>query len=126
MVAMSGEGARTTMTAGLNLVFELFNADDGIKAERLLSKLATICKRVHGSDHGLTHNIVSELQAIKVRYVKINYQHESKSFEVLRYEEDEKKYVVQGTIADPRNIGKERTVTIAIDDVLPDLGTPVL
>ena len=83
MVAASGEGARPTMTAGINLAFELLNADHGIEAARLISKLSSTRKQVHGPDYGLTHDIASNLQICKVRCAALKYQNESKSFQAL-------------------------------------------
>ena len=62
MVATSDEEAQTTISAGINLAFELLNADHDIEAERLISKLAATNTQVHGPDYGLTHDIASNLQ----------------------------------------------------------------
>ena len=125
-VDQCSEKAQTTIESGRNLAIALYNANQTVEAERLLTNLAATSKRVHGPHHGLTQNVASDLQICKVRYVQIKYQNEWKAFQALRYKEDWKKCIVQGPIADPRNIQDEKTVTIATEDILPDLGTPIV
>ena len=61
-----------------------------------------------------------------MRQVSINVGGKYQHFQALRYEEDGKKYVAQGTITKPRNIQDEMTITVASKDVFPFIGTPVV
>jgi hypothetical protein len=63
-----------TISAGRNLAVALHNAYHGIEAERLLTELASSCKRFHGPDHCLTQRVESDLQKCKVRKVWINFE----------------------------------------------------
>ena len=109
----------------MNLATTLEKAHHSIEAERLLTKLVAISKRVHGPDHNVTKEAESNLQRCKVRCVRINSR--IGVFQALRYEEDGKKCVVQGPIANPRNIQEGGTLTVDSSDVLRfALGTPVV
>ena len=44
----------------------------------------------------------------------------------MQYKEDRNKCIVQGPIAKPRNIQDETTFTVASDDVIFRLGTPIV
>ena len=48
------------------------------------------------------------------------------AFQALRYEEDGGKCVIQGPIADPRNIQSEQMLTVASEDIILGHGTPVV
>jgi len=43
-----GESAQTTIETGMNLAFDLCEANRAIEGEMLVTKLAAMCKRVHG------------------------------------------------------------------------------
>lgn len=62
-----GEGAIDTLNCGKNLAWDLFMAAHVVEAEKLLLKLATVSKQVHGSDHSITKKIRS-LQRIMSLY----------------------------------------------------------
>ena len=114
------------MTTGLNLTRDPRKAKQVIEAGRLLKQLVTTCKRIHGPNHGSTKKTESKLQVFNARYVLVRYQNGWKFFQALRYEGDGKKCIVQGPITKPRNIETERTITVATEDILPALGTPVV
>eukprot|EP00571_Detonula_confervacea_P002336 CAMPEP_0172332054 /NCGR_PEP_ID=MMETSP1058-20130122/62241_1 /TAXON_ID=83371 /ORGANISM="Detonula confervacea, Strain CCMP 353" /LENGTH=468 /DNA_ID=CAMNT_0013049331 /DNA_START=1091 /DNA_END=2497 /DNA_ORIENTATION=- len=125
-VELSGQEAIATITAGLNLAVALKASDHGIEAERLLIKLAAMCRQVHGPDHGLTQSAEFNLQDLKARIVASKTQDGWTRFQALRYKEDGEKCVIQGPIAEPRNIQDEKAVAVASDDILVTLGTPVV
>lgn len=54
---LNGEGALNTLDIGTILARDLMKADRLAEAESLLLKLATVSKRVHGSDHDMTKTI---------------------------------------------------------------------
>jgi len=122
-----GQEEISTIRSGVNLANALKKARRGIESERLLTKLVAISKRVHGPDHPITKSAKSNLQQFKVRYVRIQSRNEKEIFQALRYEEGGGKCVVQGPIADPRNIQDE--VTFAVDNTADlgfGLGSPVI
>ena len=102
--------------------------DQVIEAERLLTKLVAISKRVHGPDHQLTKKAESDLQFQKVRYVDVTRNDKWERFQALRYDESGKKCILQGPITDEcsRNVQEERTLTVATEDILFADGTPVI
>ena len=120
-----GQADTTTIRTGINLVVDLKNADHGIEAERLLTKLASSCRRVHGPDHQLTQRVESKLQKYKAREVRIDFGGE-KRFQALRYTEDGNKCIVQGPIVNPRNTQEEKQITVASSSIFVTLGTPVV
>ena len=115
-VEQYGQDAAVTIGAGVNLARALCNAYDLVDAGRLLTKLLPITKRVHGPGHNATQQVDSALQHLKVRKVTSEVEGEQKNFQVLRYEEGRKKCAIQGPITEPRNIQKEKVITVASDD----------
>mmetsp|Transcript_7831 Transcript_7831/g.14074 ORF Transcript_7831/g.14074 Transcript_7831/m.14074 type:complete len:169 (+) Transcript_7831:3-509(+) len=70
LVEKYGEESQTTVTSGMNLAVKLDETNRAIEAERLRTKLAAVCKRVYGPDHGLTKEAESDLQASKVKLIR--------------------------------------------------------
>ena len=118
-----GQESTNAIQAGSLLANALIGMYRSIEAERLLTKLSVICKRLHGPQHDITRQAESDLQRCKVRYVKIKHRQEWEWFQALRYEE---KCVVQGPVLNPRKVQEEETFTVATKDIRPDLGTPVI
>ena len=109
--------------------FALKKAGRGIEAERLLTKLVVISKRVHGPDHVITKRAASLLQQCKVRYVNVVIKSPLigvQAFQALRYEQGGGKCVVQGPIAQPRNIRVEKIFTVPSAHIIFGSGTPVI
>ena len=121
-----GQDALITLHLGVDVAVTLKQANNGIEAERLLTKLATISNRVHGPDHVLTKKADSHLQQCKVRCVNIESKDGEQCFQALRYEDDGGKCVLRGPIADPRNVQEEEMFTVTSQSVRPTLGTPVV
>lgn len=115
-----------TIRSGIDFALSLYNTDRSIESERLLTKLAAISKRVHGLDHWITKEIESDLHTNKERFVKIKSRNGKQLFEALRYEQDGKKCVVQGPIAEPRNAQEEETFAVDTADLRYALGTPLI
>ena len=120
-------GLEGSIEIGVNLAVTLKGAYRGIEAERLLTKLVAISKRVHGPDHNTTKRAESELLDCKTRYVGIKYGDEINVFQALRYEEDGDKCVAQGPIMEPvRDTQAEQMFTVAASDLMFVFGTPVV
>lgn len=121
-----GQDTPDTIRKGVNLSIALREAHRGIEAERLLIKLAATSKQVHGLDHKTTKLAVTYRQKCKDRRVKV--EGKSNWFQAIRYEEGGEKLVVQGPIAEPRNVEEEEMLTIAPPDDIFGLaqGTPVI
>ena len=69
-----GEGSPDSVQAGVNLANTLDEANRFLEAERLLTKLAVMSRRVHGPDHNLSKAVASSLQEMKARRTVIRYQ----------------------------------------------------
>jgi len=108
-----GQEATATINDGAVLAIDLYNTFHGIEAERLSAKIAVTCRQVHGQDHCSTKQAEFDLQCCKVRTIEFKFGDELKHFLALRYEEDGEQCVIQGPIAEPRNIQDEKTFTVA-------------
>lgn len=97
-----------------------------LQSERLLTKLTTLCRRVHGPDHRLTLKAEMYLQECKVRYVMVNHQLEWKTFEALRYEEDGEVCVVKGPINEQEEVETFAVFTNGASLFYKMDGTPVV
>jgi len=95
-----------------------------IEAERLVTKLSTISRRVHGPDHKITIKADELLDICKERYVIV--LPENKPFQALRYENDGEICVVQGPITKPRQVDEERIYIVEWDLVVPAIGCVVI
>ena len=74
----------------------------------------------------MTKNVENVLQKCKIRFVKIKFKKKRRVFQALRYEDDGRKCVVQGPIANPRNIQEEQIFTVPSNDIKFILGTPIV
>jgi len=119
-----------TLAAGLDLARALEKANRMLEAERLMTKLLAICRRVQGPDHALTKKAETHLKGWKVRYVNVQFQHQWFLFEALRYEEDYKKLVIKGPISTTmqryKNAKKEEILTVDTSDTQPASDTFVV
>ena len=66
-VAKHGEGHTLALHEGINLCMSLWRTNRASEAERMLARLATVSKRIHGSQHKLTKKIEAELHDFKAR-----------------------------------------------------------
>ena len=95
-----------------------------IDADRLVTKLATISRRVNGPDHKITIDAVELLEICKERYVIV--LPENKPFQALRYKNDGEICVVQGPITKPRQVDEERIYNVEWNLVVPVKGCVVI
>jgi hypothetical protein len=95
-----------------------------IEAQRLITKLAIISRRVHGPEHSIAVEADKLLQECKERHVAVLPHGES--FQALRYENDGEICVVQGPITKPRQVDDEMVHCIANNLVIPKLGCAVI
>ena len=119
-----GMDSEVTIKLGLTYAKGLWNANHCIEAERLVTKLATISRRVHGPDHKITIEAVELLDICKERYVIVLPDDEL--FQALRYENDGEICVVTGPIIKPRNTADENMYHIANSQVIPSEGCAVI
>lgn len=87
-VVTLGPEAQMTVLAGLDLARALEKANHMLEAERLLTKLASISRRVQGPDHKTTKKAEAHLVLWQARYVSVQFQHQWFLFQALRYEDD--------------------------------------
>ena len=127
-ITRNGEDDVVSISEGIRLSVKLSNENHAIEAERLLTKLVGISRRVHGSDHLITKDAVSHLDREKERLVFIGWSAEY-IHAALRYENDGENCVVQGPLPaddESRNVDEEETLTVASKVIVPLVGTPVL
>lgn len=120
-----GESSCQTLQCGLNLVGGLGRAYNHIEAQRLVAKLVSISRQVHGLEHRVTREANDLLEAIQLRLVGSICKPED-VLHVLHYDEDEMCYTVLGPIKCPRNREDERVMKIPVELVVPKLGCPVV
>jgi hypothetical protein len=94
------------------------------EAQRLVTKLATISRRVHGPEHSIAVEADKLLKECKECRVAVLPHGES--FQALRYENDGEICVVQGLIAKPRQVDDEMVQRIANNLMIPKLGCAVI
>jgi hypothetical protein len=119
-----GMDSEVTIQAGLLYAKGLRNEFHCIEAERLVTKLATISRRVHGPDHKITIKATELLEKYKDRYVIV--LPEDGDFLALRYENDGDICVVAGPISEPRNIADERMYRVEKNLIIPNIGCTVI
>jgi hypothetical protein len=119
-----GMDSEDTIRSGLSYAKQLRSDIRRIEAERLVAKLATISRRVHGPDHRMTIEAAELLELCKERYVIV--LPECQMFRALRYENDGEICVVMGPITKPRMIEDERVYNVEWNLVIPNIGCPVI
>ena len=128
-----GKADTRTIMAGVNLATGLRAGSLHTQAERLVAKLAETTRSIHGSDHRCTKIVTLTLQEMTKRYVNVTFYHSDlktekpshvRRFQILRYENEE--CIVQGPVANPRNVLKERILRVSTGDIVPIAGTPLI
>ena len=119
-----GMNSEVTIKLGLHYGNVLHIVKHCIEAERLVTKLYTISRRVHGPDHRTTIEAVKMLEECNKRHV-LMYP-EDGDFLALRYENDGEICVVKGPIIKPRQVNNERLFHIPCYLALPCQGCPVI
>jgi hypothetical protein len=105
-----GMDSEVTILSGLTYAEGLRGDNHSIEAERLVTKLATISRRVHGPDHKITIKAIELLDICKERHVTVLPDDEL--FQALQYENDGEICIVTGPITKPRQIEEERIYQI--------------
>jgi hypothetical protein len=119
-----GANSHETIALGLHYAQLLWSMRHCIEAERLVTKVATISRQVHGPDHKTTIEAAELLQLCKERFICV--LPDMKPFQVMRYENDGEICVVTGPIIEPRNLEDERMYHIANNLVIPRKGCAVI
>ena len=119
-----GMNSEDTILSGVLYAQSLWDDNHCIEAERLVAKLATISRRVHGPEHKTTMKAEELLKEVKVRFV--NILPDMKPFQALRYENDGEICVVQGPIIEPRQVDDERLYCVESHLIHPVVGCPVI
>ena len=131
-----GEQHPITIRRSEMLAHALYCSNQGVAAERLLTKSAAISRQVHGPTHNCTLSATVALKDVKERRVFIDSR--KQWFQALRYENEGMSCVVRGPVVE--STGESRsssssmqeqeenmlTLSLPITDVLPGPGTPVV
>jgi len=123
-IKRNGMDSEDTIRSGLLYSRGLWNANHCIEAERLITKLATMSRRVLGPDHKITIEAVELLDIFKLRGVLVLPG--PKLFQALRYENDGEICVVQGPIIEPRRVDDERLYRVESHLIHPIVGCVVI
>ena len=80
-----------TIKDGVDLAVKLWKSNHGIEAERLLTELASISSRVHGSSHECTQRAVSALNRVQARLVTLKFKDGPSKvpMQAVQYEDDD-------------------------------------
>jgi hypothetical protein len=119
-----GMNSAFTIESGLNYARMLLPAFRHIYAERLVTKVATASRRIHGPGHKTTCEAEIFLNKCKERHVIV--LPDDKPFQALRYENGGEICVVTGPITKPRQVEDERMYHIANNLVIPSKGCAVI
>jgi len=125
-----GEQHPITIRRGELLAHALYCSNQGVAAERLLTKLAAISRQVHGPTHNCTLSATSALKDVKDRRVFVDSRREW--FHALKYENDGLICVVKGPVVEfsggSSSMQEEHMLTLSlpVSDVFPGPGTPVV
>ena len=119
-----GESSEHTIQLGKIYAENLYYANHLIEAERLATKLSTVSRQVHGSDHKTTIKLLKLLEECKERYVVVSP--ERYLYQALQYKNDGKICVVKGPISEPRRINDERIHRVNSNLIVPMKSMPVI
>ncbi len=123
-----------TIKDGVDLAVKLWESNHGIKAERLLTELASISSRVHGSSHECTERAVSALKRVQVRLVTLKFKDGSSDTPmqaVKYYEDDDGEWcILWGPLLEPDDNGNEMRepvfINVPSECIVAAEGTPVI
>lgn len=108
---------------GLNYAISLWNVNHSIEAERLVAKLVTVSRQVHGLEHKISIDADNLLKQFKELYVFLPGM---QIYQALRYENNREICVLQGPIADSRSKHEEEIHHVKAYFVQPQLGCVVI
>ena len=127
LVEAEGESGHATLQAGYLLAFELYKSHCTIEHQRLLTKIHSISRRVHGESHETTKQITALLEEKKTFGLTVFLKQTGACFQALAYEEDYETLVVKGPYAIPRRMDDEKVMRLPARDLRPHQdGTPVV
>ena len=121
----NGMNSEFTIVTGINYAGMLLHLSYHLEAERIIIKVATASRQVHGQQHKTTIKADKILQECKERYVLV-LPDINKTFQALRYENEGKTCVVMGPITEPRKVEDETLHRIANNLVMPGKGCAVI
>jgi hypothetical protein len=122
MIEAYGATPEKVIAAGLTYSEHLVKTKHILEAERLVTKLVTISRRVHGPKHRITRKTEAMQTVLKKRRVWVVGK--TDHFHILRYETDDQMCVVKGPDTKPEQ--DQKTFRVACDLILPALGCPVI
>jgi hypothetical protein len=120
----NGINSENTIQMGTLYVDMLFKQKCKIEAERLVTELAIVSRRLLGPEHNTTIRTDVLLEKCKVRNVLV--LPDAEEFQALRYENDGEVCVVTGPITAPRKLEDEKMYHIANNLVFPNVGCAVI
>lgn len=117
---------------GMKLCITLEMTREKLYAERVLTEIVTLSRRIHGPDHTTTKQVEYDLRKIKQRFVMLVLSVETANiglYQALEYLEDGKKMRVKGPVNQTKR-DEYREQTFIVDTSCPPLlfgpGTPVI
>lgn len=122
MIEAYGATSAQVLAAGLTYSEYLVRVQRKIEGERLVRKLVTISRRVHGPNHHITCRSEAMAIAFNMRYGWVVGK--TDLFQILRYETDDQVCVVKGPVAKPEQ--DQKSFHVACDLILPANGSPVI
>jgi len=112
---------------GMNLVYAYLSEKRFMECKRTLLELIEMSRRLHGENHDETQTLSEALDQIKsvgtqiVQLKSDEGESKGRRYMALRYEDDEKKCIVEG----PTNSDAKQTLTVESDDIIYTIGVPV-
>jgi hypothetical protein len=120
----NGMNSEFTIVIGISYVSLLWDLSYHLEAERIIIKVATASRQVHGPHHKHTIDAYELRAKCTVRCV-VDVDN-NKLFQAIRYENDGEICLVTGPVADERIIEDERIYHIASNLVIPRKGCAVI
>ena len=130
IIKTHGAENECTIFAGVDVAICLSDAEHAIEAERLITQLVSLSKRVLGAHHDTTKRAESVLEKSVERHVYVKEKvHadgrvEEFSYQALRYKNDGKDLVLRGPVTSPKST--QKLITVPALSVSPAFGMPVM
>lgn len=142
-----GENDDRTIFSGISYAGNLFGRCH-VESQRFATKISATSRQVLGPDHEYTKRADEITSRYKERFALVSTSRPLKSssfcemmrmkmkmkmnkpsfeeFQLLRYDEDEGVYVMMGPVKNPRDVVEEGEYRFPWDQVIPELGWPVV
>jgi hypothetical protein len=129
-IELYGLNSAPAVRSGLTLVEVILEfgpmGTKRIQAERLITNLVPICRRIYGPDHNCTSNAEELLHRCKLRHVLAMHESKLKTFQALEYNNQDE-LIFMGPITRPRQLHEEKGFLAEnYENVLPLIGCPVI